>query len=156
MKFLLQEEVEPLKSPPLVISVTNKIQKLEQDMVDSRHVLAWLAAVGQPSKIEGWKNGQGNYVSRVMKYDGMDTVAESEMPDDQHVPSVTGTMCIQSKQDDSSPPQTEAIKNLTPSNSKPIKRNENEGRNAPYGNINACDTYKATTHQTTEIFPGEK
>ena len=47
--------------------------------------------------MEGWK--------QMMKYEGMDKVTDSEMPDDQHGPSVTGTMCMESNQDDSSPPQ---------------------------------------------------
>ena len=64
MKFRLQEEVELLKSPPLVISMTNNNKK------DSSQVLAWLVAA-ESSKIEGWKQVKG--ASKMMLYDGTDS-----------------------------------------------------------------------------------
>ena len=60
IQFRFQEEVEPLKSPPLVISMTNKLSNNKTgennlDTIDGKLVLMCLSAAGQSSELKHQK-----------------------------------------------------------------------------------------------------
>ena len=141
------EEVEPLKSPPLVLSVTHNgdlptyRRDKDDDTIDVKLVLLCLSAAAESSQFDCLKHAvecgepdavQTNTAVHVIRPDDTETEAKSKVPAKESCSAVTVTigsstrLCINDTQDD--PLQSQSLPNLNSFKSESGLKLDQDGR----------------------------